>query len=263
MKISIITPVKDRLNFIQHCIDSVSSQSHQNYEHVIIDGMSKDGTLEIIQKNEITSDKKIRYISENDQSVGEAWNKGLKMADGDIIGWLGADDSFSDKNSLAIVAEFFYHNQDAYVVYGGCNFINEKDKKVGSSEDYIFNFNKLLNKCNYIPATSLFFKKSVIEKVGFYDAYGNDFDYVLRIAKLYKMNVIPKILSNFILATDSETGDLRKYVKVLKLDWIVSKMHGGYRFNSYHRRYLMYSIPCFFGLGNFLNKLKNLNRGNY
>jgi len=263
MKISIITPVKDRSNFMQGCLDSVFSQSYQNYEHLIIDGMSIDGTLEIIKKNQLESNKNIKFISEVDESVGEAWNKGLSMAEGDVIGWLGADDRFSDKDVLKTVAEYFNKNLDSFVVYGGCNFINEKGKMTGSSEEYNFNFKKLLNNCNYIPATSLFFRKSVVQKVGMYDSYGNDFDYILRIANDYKINVIPRVLSNFILATDSETGDLRKYVRVLKLDWVVSKKYGGYIFNSYHRRYLIYSLLFFFGLGNFLNRIKNIKRGNY
>jgi glycosyltransferase involved in cell wall biosynthesis len=262
MKISIITPVKNRKKFIQGCIDSVASQTYVNFEHIIVDGMSTDGTLDIIKKNKKINKKNIRFISEDDASVGEAWNKGLSMVSGDVIGWLGADDRFSENNILEIISNYFKNNPMSFVVYGGCNFINENGELYGKSEEYKYDFNTLLNKGNYIPATSLFFRKSVADKIGFLDSYGNDFDYILRIAQQYKIHSIKKILSDFILATDSETGDLVKYIKVLKLDWNVSKKYGGSSFNNYHRRYLFYSFISVIHLANILNYIKNKRRKN-
>ena len=262
MKISIITPVKNRVDYIEKCINSVASQTHDNYEHILVDGESSDGTCDIILNAINNGNTKIKYLSELDSSPGEAWNKGIQMVTGDVIGWLGADDSFVDANVLDFVATFYKNNNDICVVYGGCNFINTGNQLCGTSEDYNHNINKLLNRINYIPATSLFAKRVVFEKVGELDLYGNDFDYVLRIAKKFTIVPVNKILSNFMLATDSETGDFRKYTKVLKLDWHVSKKHGGHYFNTYHIRYILFAIASLIGLSDILNILRNKRKGN-
>ena len=261
MKISIITPVKNRVDYIQKCIDSVSEQVYQNYEHIIVDGKSSDGTCEAIIDRIKNGNTKIKFISELDSSPGEAWNKGIKMASGDVIGWLGADDSYVDNEVLNSVVKF-YNKNEVDVMYGGCNFINTSYDFCGTSEDYNYNYNKLLNRVNYIPATSLFAKREVFNKVGGLDSYGNDFDYVLRIANKFSIVSVNRILSNFMLATDSETGDFRKYVKVLKLDWHVSKKYGGHYFNTYHVRYVLFSIASAIGLSNFLNIIRNKRKGN-
>ena len=82
MKVSIITVTYNSADTLQSCIDSVASQSYKNIEHIVIDGSSKDNTLEIIQKNTSVS----RYISEPDNGLYDAMNKGLKLASGDVIG---------------------------------------------------------------------------------------------------------------------------------------------------------------------------------
>jgi len=261
MKISIITPVKNRVDYIEKCINNVASQKYGNYEHIIVDGKSVDGTCDVVLEKMKEYDH-IRYLSELDSSPGEAWNKGIKMATGDVIGWLGADDSFVDESVLDFIANIYQNNKNFDVVYGGCNFVNTCGDICGVSQNYNYDFNKLLNQSNYIPATSLFAKSSVYREVGELDAYGNDFDYVLRIAQKFTIVPINEVLSNFMLATDSETGDFKKYVKVLKLDWAVSRKYGGHYFNNYHIRYIVFSIAAALGLSNILNILRNKRKGN-
>ena len=84
MKVSIITVTYNSADTLQSCIDSVANQSYKNIEHIVIDGSSKDNTLEIIQKNTSVS----RYISEPDNGLYDAMNKELKLASGDVIGYL-------------------------------------------------------------------------------------------------------------------------------------------------------------------------------
>ena len=154
MKISIITPVKNRVSFIGKCIDSLTSQTYINFEHVIVDGKSQDGTCEVIENRIKDGNTNIKYLSEPDSSPGEAWNKGVNLATGDIIAWLGADDSFAEKNVLEFVSEFFKKNDTIDVMYGGCNFLNENNEIFGKIEDYEYSYNKLLNHSNKIPETS-------------------------------------------------------------------------------------------------------------
>ena len=101
--ITIITVVKNAEKTIERCIDSVLNQNYKNIQYIIIDGNSKDKTKEIINKYK---DRISLIISENDNGIWDAMNKGIKLAKGEIIGFLNADD-FYYENSLEIVNKYF------------------------------------------------------------------------------------------------------------------------------------------------------------
>ena len=105
-KISIITVTKNSEKFLQENIDSLKNQTYQNFEHIIVDGASTDNTLKIIKTN---SDKITKWISEPDEGLYHAMNKGLKLCSGDIIGILNSDDKFSPE-ALSIVDNYFQNN---------------------------------------------------------------------------------------------------------------------------------------------------------
>ncbi|MBN1416361.1 MAG: glycosyltransferase, partial [Bacteroidales bacterium] len=89
-KISIITPCLNRVEFIRTAIESVLAQNYQNFEHIIIDGGSTDGTLELLKKYQ-----HVIFVSEPDENLYEAINKGIRLASGKIIGHLNSDDFYS------------------------------------------------------------------------------------------------------------------------------------------------------------------------
>ena len=101
--ISIITVVKNGENVIEKCIKSVLNQNYKNIEYIIIDGNSSDGTISIINKYK---DKISTVLSENDSGIWDAMNKGLKIAKGEIIGFLNSDD-FYYENSFHTVNDYF------------------------------------------------------------------------------------------------------------------------------------------------------------
>ena len=113
-KISIITVTKNSEKFLENNILSVYKQSYRNYEHIIIDGLSKDKTLKIIKKHK----NKIKYwISEKDKGIYDAMNKGIKRASGDIIGILNSDDIYY-KKTLETVNRYFNKNKDLDFLFG-------------------------------------------------------------------------------------------------------------------------------------------------
>ncbi|MBX3466759.1 MAG: glycosyltransferase [Planctomycetes bacterium] len=104
MRISVVTAVLDRASVVAGCLRSVLEQSHPDVEHVIIDGGSRDGTLDVIRAN----DSRVgRLISEPDGGLYEAINKGIAAATGDVVGILGADDVYAAPTTLARVVEAF------------------------------------------------------------------------------------------------------------------------------------------------------------
>ena len=118
MKISLITICYNSQNSISKTIESVKSQTINNLEYIIIDGGSRDRTVDIIKSHKIAD----KLISEKDSGIYDAFNKGLKIATGDIIGFLNSDDVLYEKDSLKKILNSFDDNVDC-VCWGGCSFI--------------------------------------------------------------------------------------------------------------------------------------------
>ena len=162
MKVSIITVCFNSEKTIEKTILSVLGQSYGNVEYIIIDGKSTDGTLSIIKKynKDIST-----LVSESDKGLYDAMNKGIKMATGDIIGILNSDDVFYNKEVLSEIASF-HQNNDLDASIG--NIVQHKNGKIVR----IYNSRKWRPeklKIGFMPPhPSVFFKRELFEKFGFY-----------------------------------------------------------------------------------------------
>ncbi len=125
MKISIITVCFNSENTIRKTIESVLNQDYDNIEYIIVDGCSKDNTLNIINEFSFGIYK---LISENDSGIYDAINKGILSATGDIVGILNSDDEFYDQNTLSNIAAEFKENPALDSVIGDIIFLNDKGK---------------------------------------------------------------------------------------------------------------------------------------
>jgi glycosyltransferase involved in cell wall biosynthesis len=104
MKFSIITVVRNAAGTIAQCIESVAAQRHADVEHLVIDGASTDGTLQVVERYR---SRLSRIVSEPDKGIYDAMNKGIALATGDVVGFLNADDAYADDEVLSDVAERF------------------------------------------------------------------------------------------------------------------------------------------------------------
>lgn len=241
--VSIITPVLNGSKYLEACIQSVLNQSYPYIEHIFVDGGSTDGTVDKLSSYRDKHPDRIRFISEPDKGSGEAWNKGLRMAKGKIFGELGSDDMYEPDAILAVV-EFFKSNPDAYFVFGGCNYINEKNEIIATPATKDFILEEIINNGCYVPTPSSFYKRAVIERVGFYDTKGNDLDYLIRVGKVFQTYRIEKVLSNFRIHEGSATTGSKKETRKMWLreDCIVSRRYGGRFFSGYCRGYYKFVI---------------------
>lgn len=107
MKISIITATYNSEKTIKDTIESILKQTYTNYEHIIVDGLSKDNTMQIIKEYEGKYNGKLKYVNEKDSGLYDAMNKGIKMATGDIIGILNSDDIYAHEDVLKEIVEKF------------------------------------------------------------------------------------------------------------------------------------------------------------
>ena len=113
--ITIITVVLNNDKYLQECLDNFYIQKYRNYEHIIIDGGSTDNTLKILEKN---NDKIDLWVSEKDEGIYDAFNKGMSFARGQYIGFLNSDDIYYSDKTLNYVIEAFNQNQQADFIFG-------------------------------------------------------------------------------------------------------------------------------------------------
>lgn len=178
MKISIITVCYNSAKTIEKTFQSVKSQTYKNIEYIVVDGKSKDGTLDTVKKyKEVVS----KFVSEPDKGLYDAMNKGVHMATGDVVGILNSDDIFTDQFVLENVAKFHLENNvDASV--GNITQFNESGKIVRKYSAKNWHPEKL--KIGFMPAhPAIFFKRDLFEKYGNYQLdfiSGADYELIIR-----------------------------------------------------------------------------------
>jgi glycosyltransferase involved in cell wall biosynthesis len=207
MKISIITPTFNVENSIIETLISISSQNYTNFEHIIIDGQSTDGTSEIIKNYKLHN---LIYVSEADNGLYDAINKGVNLATGDIIGILNADDRYYSSETLDLLCEAFKNNPEVDCVYGNLEFVNGSKKVVRKWRSKSF-ISGLFEK-SWTPAHPTFYcRKKVYEelkeyKVNYEIASDADFMYRALEVKKYKSYFINKNLVEMTIGGKSTRG---------------------------------------------------------
>lgn len=175
VKISIITICYNSAHSIADAVNSVLSQTYSNIEYIVVDGKSKDNTVEIIQS---FGDRISKFISEPDKGIYDALNKGVRMATGDVIGFMHSDDLFANDQIIEKVARMF-EDSSTQSVYGDLQYVYKTDtnKVLRYWKSGEFSLQKL--RMGWMPPHPTFYvRKSV------YDAYG-DFQIRYKIAADY------------------------------------------------------------------------------
>lgn len=229
-KISIITPSFNQAKFIKKTIDSVLAQDYPNLEYIIVDGGSTDGTLEVLQEFK----GMLYWHSRKDKGQTDAINQGINKATGEIMGYLNSDDLLTP-GTLHKVAEFFRTHPDYYWVTGKCYIADENDQIIRSLVTSYknnllkyFRSNWLLAVANYISQPGTFWRKEVIGKIGLFDQslyYAMDYDYWLRLSKIYRLGFIDDELAVFRIQPDSKSR--KNSEDLLAEGWKVTKRYNG------------------------------------
>lgn len=190
LKFSIITVVKNNAIEIEKTLNSLHSQKFKNYEHIIIDGNSHDGTSEIIKKK---INSKIKYYREPDSGIYDAINKGIDFSRGEYVGLLHAGDFFSSEN---ILSEINRHIKKYDIFFGNIIFFDKKINILRYWKKSLINLS--LYNAYKIPHTGMFVKKRIFEEVGNYNVnykISSDTDFILRLSKnKYKIFCFDKVI---------------------------------------------------------------------
>lgn len=189
MKITIITATKNNAATLEKTIKSVVNQTFDNIEYIIVDGVSSDGSLNIIKKWVSLYPEKIRYISEPDNGVYNALNKGIAMSSGDIIGILHGNDYFSSNEVVERVATIMADKNIPFV-YGDIHYIGKGGEMVRyySSENYDCS---MLKMGIAPPHPSFYVRRSILESYGAYKEdylIGADFEMFVRLMLVNRLS---------------------------------------------------------------------------
>lgn len=184
MKISIITVSYNNQKTIADTIKSVLQQSYNNIEYIIIDGQSTDGTQDIIKEYEPLFHGKMKWISEKDNGIYDAMNKGITLSTGTIIGTLNADDFFSSNSIIDIIAKKFIESPNIEAIYGDVHFVHSENLTKCTRYYSSKIFKRSLMRYGFMPAhPSFYIKKDNFKKFGMYNTsykIAADFEFLLR-----------------------------------------------------------------------------------
>ena len=167
MKISIITATYNCASVVEYCLASVAEQSHEDIEHIVIDGVSSDATLEVLQKHQF---KITKIVSEPDDGIYDALNKGIACASGDVIGFLHSDDVFTSKDVLENVASMFKADDSVSAVYGDLVYVHESTPNRVIRTWRSSPFSPHLLKLGWMPPhPTLYVRREWYERIGGFD----------------------------------------------------------------------------------------------
>jgi glycosyltransferase involved in cell wall biosynthesis len=240
MRITVITPTFNQATFLPATAESILSQAGDfDLEWLVIDGGSMDDTLDYL--NSIT-DPRLRWISEKDRGQGDAINKGLALASGEVVAWLNSDDLYAPA-SLSRVAGAFRANPQKQWLFGRCDIVDESGReirhRVTAYKDWFlrrYSYRRLLRE-NFISQPAVFWRRSAASSIDESLHYTMDYDLWLRLGKLSEPIFVDEALAHFRFHPTSKSGAVsreqfdeqyRVAARYFGRDWRSSAVH---RFN--------------------------------
>ena len=177
MRVSVITVCFNAAETIRDTLESVAAQLHPDVEHIVVDGLSTDATLQIVSEYPHVA----RVVSERDCGLYDAMNKGAALATGDMIGWLNADDLLASPLALAHIARA---GEGAPVVAAGVNMVDARDTALVIRRYASSSFSLKWLRYGYaVPHPGFYIRRDVLERIGGYDLrypLAADFDLIAR-----------------------------------------------------------------------------------
>ncbi|MFH1454843.1 MAG: glycosyltransferase family 2 protein [bacterium] len=231
-KISIITITRNRAGFISKAIESAQKQGFSNWELLVLDDDSNDGTRAILEAF-TAKDERIRYYK-NSLALGISKNRnmGLSLASGKYIAVLDSDDEWIDKDKLSKSFDFLENNPDYVLIGSNIKIVDEKGNFIKNTDFATDDENirkKILIK-NQIPHSTVIFRKDLVDKIGGYDnrlSCVEDLDLFLKLGKLGKMKNLKEITTSYTKHSQS-TSQRKKMAMAWNHLWIVFRNFGEY-----------------------------------
>jgi glycosyltransferase involved in cell wall biosynthesis len=210
MKISIVTPSLDQGRYLCEALESVRAQGHTSVQHLVMDGGSTDGTIQLLQSLDGAEEwNYLRWRSQPDEGQSEALNRGFSEVTGEIVGWLNSDDRYR-AGCFDHIVKAFSENPDADVLYGDFTVMDQEGATLQVRREIGFNrFILLYHRVSYIPTPATFFRRRVFDDGNRLRPdlhYAMDYEFFLRLAAAgYTIRHIPQVLADFRMHPESKS----------------------------------------------------------
>lgn len=244
--ISIITATFNSAKTLKDTIQSVLSQTNKDFEYLIIDGGSTDETIDIVKSYESEFSGRLKWVSEKDEGIYDAMNKGIKMASGDVVGILNSDDYFTSDDILQTVDNAFKsHEIDA--IYGDIHFIRDGNPQKCVRYYSSRMFRSFWLRFGFMPAHPSFYcKREVFEKAGLYSLdykIGADYEMMVRLFKKYRI-MSQYINKDFVTMRTggASNNNVRSRITLINEDVKACKENGVYTNSLFVMLKFMYKI---------------------
>ena len=212
MRISIITVCRNDADALNRTLQNIAQQTYPDVESIIIDGQSTDHTHEIVDAA-IAEGRVQKFVSETDDGVYDAMNKGIQLASGDVLYFLNADDYFTDNNVLAEVVDFWQSHPDCELLYGKINVVAQGDESI-TTVDYPEPEDMLEHLTfGWVCHQAMFARRELFEAIGGFDLeyrIAADYDWLFRVLKHQAtLGYLPRPIANYRLGGISDTDQVR------------------------------------------------------
>lgn len=252
MKITVITATYNSAATVRDTMESLLGQTYKDVEHIIVDGGSTDGTMEIVKELEPRYGGRLRYISERDKGIYDAMNKGIGMATGEVVGLLNSDDFYTSPDVLETLAEELT-SSGADAVFGDIHFVKSDDLHKCVRYYSSANFRRWRMLLGFMPAHPSFYcKKAAYERFGLFKLdykIAADFENLIRL--IYKGRIkfryVPKDCVTMRTGGASTSGFASH--KQIMADHVKA-----YRENNVPSNAFIDSLRYFFKLGEFFSR---------
>jgi glycosyltransferase involved in cell wall biosynthesis len=222
-RVSIVTPSLNAAPFIERTLASVRNQIYQCLEHIVVDHYSTDGTLDILQR----AAPPVRLVMDRGRGIARALNVAFGLVEGDVVGWLNADDLYLPR-TLERIAAVFAGDPTIAVVYGDCLFVDLDDHIRWTQRTGDLSHERLLRQGNVVPQPAVFVRRDALRRAGPMDEslrFALDFDLWLRLIREHHFHYVPEPLACFRWHRTSLTashgfGSWREAIRVVR-------KHGG------------------------------------
>lgn len=232
MKISIVTATYNSGVSLRDTLESVLSQTYDDYEHIIVDGGSTDNTLDILREYEPRYKGRLKWHSEPDRGIYDAMNKGIIRATGELVGLLNSDDFYTSDDVLASIAES-YKSGGVDAVYGDVCYVHPNDLKKMVRRYSSASFSRWKMRLGFMPAHPSFYcRRSVYMRLGMFDLrfkIAADFEQLLRLIFVnnIKTRYIPKTFVTMRTGGASTSG-LSSHKQIYHDHMMAYKVNGVY-----------------------------------
>lgn len=263
-KISVITIVKNGRQFIEQTIKSILTQSYDNLEYIVVDGGSTDGTIDIIKSYEV---KITKWISEPDEGIADAFNKGLSLSIGDYILFMNADDALADSEVLSAVAQKIIDNNYPELVYGDYDILNRDTGEVTYRGTVQFSPAEI-QYGQVLPHPCLFTRRTYFDKYGVFDTrfkIAMDYEWLLRGILKERVVHLPMLIASIRdggVSTFNPQRGIDEIILALKKNGYISSKWGELKIQGYFSvrafsRNVLVKAGLYKLFLNLRNKLKN------